>query len=82
MVEIFAVVQIARQVGGEGDAAMQSYVGVIFHQAFKDKRKADECALKIASDASKKGEITMMTPHGPIKVVVGEVGVQPVKLEE
>lgn len=82
MSEIFAVVQIARQVGGEDESVLQTYVGVIFHKAFKDKRKADEFALRIASDASKKGEQTLMTPIGPVKVVVGEVGVQPVELEE
>ena len=81
MAEVFAVVQIARQVSGEGDSAMQSYVGVIFHKAFTDKNKADQMAIKLSQDASKKGEQTVMTPHGPIKIVVSEVGVQPMELE-
>ena len=82
MAEVFAVAQIARQVNGDGEAALQSYVGIMFHKIFKSKTKADQFALKIASDASKKGEIPMMTPHGPIKVIVSEVGVHPVDLEE
>lgn len=77
----YAVVQIARQVGGE-DLAMTSYVGVVFHKVFFDKTKADNFAIKMSEDASKKGEQTMMTPHGPVKVVVGEVGVHTIEIEE
>jgi hypothetical protein len=77
-----AVVQIARQVGGDEAAALTSYVGVVFHKVFLNKSKADVFAIKISEDASKKGEQTMMTPHGPIKVVVGEVGVHAIEIEE
>lgn len=78
----YAVVQISRQVGGEDLAVMTSYVGVIFHKVFLDKTKADSFAIKMSEDASKKGEQTMMTPHGAVKVVVGEVGVHTIEIEE
>jgi hypothetical protein len=78
MKKIYVVIQILRQMGGEGASALMDYVGVKMHKSFVDKDKAQAYANKLVNNKEEKVD----APEGPIKCLVCETGVQPVELVE
>jgi hypothetical protein len=80
MKKVYVVIEVLRQMGGDGASALMDYVGVKMHRAFTDQEKASEYAMKYAKRLNKEEKIN--SPEGQITCLVCEAGVHPVELEE
>jgi hypothetical protein len=80
MKKIYVVIEVLRQMGGEGASALMDYLGVKMHRAFTKRDQAEKFAAKLSKRINK--EEMIEAPEGPIKCLVCEAGVHPVELEE